>query len=38
MKLLVTGDGRVAKGVIELLNETNIKQVSKDTILILNWA
>ena len=33
MKLLVTGDGRVAKGVIELLNETNIKQVSKDDFL-----
>ena len=30
MKILVTGDGRVAKGVIELLKQTNIKQVSKD--------
>ncbi len=28
-KILVTGDGRVAKGVIELLNQTNIKAVSK---------
>jgi len=28
-KLLVTGDGRVAKGVLEVLNQTNIKQVSK---------
>ena len=28
-KILVTGDGRVAKGVIELLNLTNIKAVSK---------
>ena len=30
MKILVTGDGRVAKGVIEVLKETNIKEVSKD--------
>ncbi len=28
-KILVTGDGRVSKGVIELLNQTNIKEVSK---------
>ena len=33
MKLLVTGDGRVAKGVLELLRETNIKQVNKDEYL-----
>ena len=33
IKLLVTGDGRVAKGVLELLRETNILQVSKDEFL-----
>ena len=32
-KILVTGDGRVAKGVIELLNLTNIKVVSKKDFL-----
>ena len=32
-KILVTGDGRVAKGVIELLNQTNIKAVSKKDFL-----
>ena len=32
-KILVTGDGRVAKGVIELLNQTNIKSVSKKDFL-----
>ena len=32
-KILVTGDGRVAKGVIELLNQTNIKVVSKKDFL-----
>ena len=32
-KILVTGDGRVAKGVIELLNLTNIKAVSKKDFL-----
>ena len=32
-KILVTGDGRVAKGVIELLNLTNIKAVSKKEFL-----
>ena len=30
MKVLVTGDGRVAKGVIEVLKQTNIKEVSKE--------
>ena len=30
MKILVTGDGRVAKGVIEVLKQTNIKEVSKE--------
>jgi len=30
MKVLITGDGRVAKGVLELLEFTNINQVSKD--------
>ena len=30
MNILVTGDGRVAKGVIEVLKETNIKEVSKE--------
>ena len=33
IKLLVTGDGRVAKGVLELLNETNITKISKDEYL-----
>ena len=32
-KILVTGDGRVAKGVIELLKQTNIKPVSKKDFL-----
>ena len=32
-KILVTGDGRVAKGVIEVLNLTNIKAVSKKDFL-----
>ncbi len=32
-KILVTGDGRVAKGVIELLNLTNIKAVTKKDFL-----
>ena len=30
MNILVTGDGRVAKGVIEVLKHTNIKEVSKE--------
>ena len=30
MKILITGDGRVSKGVLELLKFTNIIQVSKD--------
>ncbi len=30
MKILVTGDGRVARGVIEVLKQTNIKEVSKE--------
>ena len=30
MKVLVTGDGRVAKGVLEVLRQTNIKEVSKE--------
>ena len=30
IKILVTGDGRVSKGVLELLQFTNIKQVSKN--------
>ena len=29
MKILITGDGRVARGALELLKFTNIKQVSK---------
>jgi len=33
MKILITGDGRVAKGAIELLKYTNINQVSKDKFL-----
>ena len=32
-KILVTGDGRVSKGVIQLLNQTNIKAVSKKDFL-----
>ena len=32
-KILVTGDGRVAKGVIELLKQTNVKAVSKKDFL-----
>ena len=32
-KILVTGDGRVSKGVVELLNQTNIKAVSKKDFL-----
>ena len=32
-KLLVTGDGRVAKGVLEVLNQTNITKVSKTDFL-----
>ena len=32
-KILVTGDGRVSKGVIELLNQTNIEAVSKKDFL-----
>ena len=32
-KLLVTGDGRVAKGVLEVLNKTNIKKISKSEFL-----
>ena len=30
MKILITGDGRVARGVLELLKFTNINQVSKN--------
>ena len=30
IKILITGDGRVAKGALELLKYTNIKQVSKN--------
>ena len=33
IKLLVTGDGRVAKGVLELLKETNFVQVTKNDYL-----
>ena len=33
MKILITGDGRVAKGVLELLQFTNIKQISKKDFL-----
>ena len=33
MKILITGDGRVAKGVLELLEFTNINQVSKDNFI-----
>ena len=37
MKILVTGDGRVAKGVIEVLKKTNIKEVSKEKFLNDNF-
>ena len=37
MKILVTGDGRVAKGVIEVLSQTNIKEVSKEKFKIDNF-
>ena len=33
IKLLVTGDGRVARGVIELLKKTNIRQINKEEFL-----
>ena len=33
MKLILTGDGRVAKGALELLKLTNIKQVTKNDFL-----
>ncbi len=36
LKLLVTGDGRVAQGVLELLNETNINQVNKEEFINSN--
>ena len=36
-KLLVTGDGRVNKGVQEILKYTNIKQVSKEEFLKSNF-
>ena len=31
MRILITGDGRVARGVVELIKHTNIKEVSTDT-------
>ena len=37
MKILVTGDGRVAKGVVEVLKQTNIKEVSKEKFKIDNF-
>ena len=33
IKILITGDGRVSKGVLELLQFTNINQVSKDVFI-----
>ena len=33
IKILVTGDGRVAKGVLELLQKTNITEISKEKYL-----
>ena len=33
IKILVTGDGRVAKGVLELLQKTNIIEISKEEYL-----
>ena len=32
-RILITGDGRVAKGALELLKFTNINQVSKENFL-----
>ena len=37
MRILVTGDGRVANGVLELLENTNIKQVSKEDFLFKDF-
>ena len=37
MHILITGDGRVAKGVIEVLKQTNIKEVSKEIFLNNNF-
>ena len=37
IKLLVTGDGRVAGGVMELLKETNFIQVNKKDYLLCNF-
>ncbi len=37
MNILVTGDGRVAKGVKEVLKQTNIKEVSKEKFLNHNF-
>ena len=37
IKILITGDGRVAKGVLELLKFTNIKQVSKEDFIQIKF-
>ena len=37
LKILITGDGRVSNGVIELLKETNMKEVSKNEFLNNNF-
>ena len=37
MKILVTGDGRVAKGVLELLQYTNILQITKEEFLLTDF-
>ena len=37
IKILITGDGRVSKGVIELLKKTNIIEISKENFLSKNY-
>jgi saccharopine dehydrogenase (NAD+, L-lysine-forming) len=37
MRILITGDGRVAKGVLELIQFTNIKQISKEDFLYKDY-
>ena len=38
LKILVTGDGRVAKGVLELLQKTNITEISKEEYLYKKFS
>ncbi len=37
IKILVTGDGRVNRGVLEMLNHTNITEISKEDYLLKNY-